>query len=214
MERIKPFAFIALLALAIGCAQHTRTADLSLDGETMYSQLSGFLGTATSSSVQISQPGDSNLSSQFGQWAQDPNASVYFSQQGSLGPVQSVASLSDFSVFYPNSNGQTLTASSIADIQIFFVDDPASDGHHTGLLVAIEPTGQTGYTVTVFTSSSDPTTGKGQYSTTLNDASGNTLVLQSSDTDSNGNLNSVIQLQVFANGSYIGQFSTLVGFTQ
>lgn len=212
MERFKLLLSCALLALAMGCAQHSRTVeDPGIDGSTMYNQLNGFLG-GTDTSISIAQPGGSNTST-FQQWAMDPAASVYFSQEGALGPVASVASLSDFSAFgVPGGIGM------VNDIQIFFVDDPASDGHHNGLLVAIQPFGQQGYVVSVFTSNGDPDASKDGFTTVLSGDTG-TVILQSSDVDSNGNLNNVIQLQVSTvdsggNQNQIGQFSTLVGFTQ
>jgi hypothetical protein len=220
MNSIK-FLFFSLVFFSLsGCSNHTREANAGIDYDTMMSNLNSFIGGSTtangsSSSGSISVQSQNGNTTDFASLVQSgTNIKVYFAEApGSLGPVVSVASFSDFG-FVGRSD---LDYSQISDIQIFFVDGTLNEQRTFGLLIAIRAASQaegatsTGYETYAFTGTSPDISG-GQLGISISGNNGNSYYARTNDVDKNGNLDDVIQIKISDGESDqdIGQFSTLV----
>jgi hypothetical protein len=187
MKNLTRILLISLLA-SVGCSNYYRTADPGISASDVYSKYNSVAGQ--SAGVMSAGPDVSS-----------PDTTLYYSEgPGPLGPVVSVAALVDFSPL----GFAGMTTDNISDIVVFFAKSPSA----TSLTVSIS--GMSTQTFTGDGGSSD----HGDYQVTVQGTAGS-LVLESFDADSDGNLPGVIQLHVYtSDGSYIGKFSTLVGFSQ
>lgn len=187
---------------AFGCSNHYRSVPTD-----DFSFVESALGEVVSASASGSEV------SQFQQLAQTPGASIYYSDSVAYGPVESVASLGSFAFF----GRPDLWYGAITEVRIFFVDAFTAQGRQAGLLLAIKEHGQSNFEVKAFVSSRPAEVVGEEYVTVLSSNGQEVLTLRTMYVDEDGELEAVVRMDVsdFSDGgleTYIGQFSTLVGY--
>lgn len=192
-------AAIALLA-SVSCSSRWREADSDIDDTVVMTSLAELGDTGAA--------GAGGLADVLA--LKDQGSSIYYAEApGSLGYVGNVLSLVDFTFL---GAPQGTIANQISNARIFFFDLPTTSSREVGLIVGVKMGSDTfSYSVWKGTAASN----NGKYEATLQGSSSN-IVLRSYDIDQD-DLTSVIQLRVYvieADGqeSYIGKFSTLIGF--
>lgn len=188
--------------LNISCSQQTRTVPTD-DWTYVESVLADITSSATSNEV-----------AQFKQLAETPGASVYFSDSPGYGSPMSVASLGSFAFF----GKPELWVGDIAEVRVFFVDVHTTEGRRSALLLSIKAAGSESFETKAFIGTRASEVQGGEFVAILGDTSGNeVLTLRTDYVDEDNELEGVIRLDVSefdSNGleTYIGQFSTMVGF--
>lgn len=193
---------LVLSVFSVACSQQTRTVPTD-DWTYVESVLADITSSATSNEV-----------AQFKQLAETPGASVYFSDSPGYGSPMSVASLGSFAFF----GKPELWVGTIAEVRVFFVDAPTAEGRKSALLLSIKVAGSESFETKAFLGTRSSEVQGGEFIAILGDASGNeVLTLRTDYVDEDNELEGVIRLDVSefdSNGleTYIGQFSTMVGF--
>ena len=187
------FANLSLVA----CSQQSRENNVSISSEDMLADLDLVAGDVSAASLDVQS---------FTDMANDPRTTIYYASAPSMGPVGMIASILDFSFMY-----EYFTLADVASIRVFFLDLKEGDTHHNALLVDSEL--QSGNIVTdLFWG--DGRVENGQFVVDMiSDDGAAGLKVKSNDITKGGDLNGTIQLKSYLpSGSYIGKFSTLLGF--
>lgn len=199
----------ALIATLSACSTQWREADGQIDAQGVFDILN----------KTYSQSSTSTTVSQFMQYINDPNLAIYFADApGSLGPIASIASFTDFS-FLDASINSPFPHDDLAAIRVFFIDVPTASGRVNGLMFGLRHAQDQNFsTYALMSSSSNPgSVQNGEFAVTLSNGSQDTLYVTSDDVDDHGELKGVIQLHLYqidayGDGNYIGKISTMIGF--
>jgi len=200
LKALKLTLLFALVSV-LGCSNQWRDADAEIDSDDMLSMLEEV------SEAQGSSSGGGALSEALA-FKDDESASIYFGDAPSpLGPVASIASIWDFQFLGADSS---FSWREVSEARVFFFDRPSSgSSRDNGLVVGIKKQGEESFTYYGFTGTG--TLGKDEFVAELDNGSGTQITLRSFDIE-DGDLAPVIQLKIYASGTYIGKFATLVGF--
>jgi|GEM_PF-1588489 hypothetical protein len=204
MKNLSGLLTLTLLPFLLGaCSTQYRTAP-----EADFADIQASLSEVTSAGAS-----DSTLS-QFQQLAQTSGANIYYADSaGSYGPVDSVASLGSFAFMgLPG-----VWVDQIQEVRVFFVDAWTAQGRQAGLLVALKTQGSSSFTVKAFVSSRPSEVDAGEYVAVLASGGTEALTLRTMYVDENDELEGVVRMDVSefdgqGYETYIGQFSTLVGY--
>lgn len=190
-----------IVGASFGCSNHYRNVPID-DFSFIQSSLNEVAAASSGSAV-----------SQFQQMAQMPGASIYYSDSVAYGPVLSVAGLGSFAFF----GRPDLWYGAISEVRIFFVDVFTTQGRQAGLMMAIKEVGKENFEVKAFINTRPVEVVGDEYVAVLGTNGQEQLTLRTMYVDQDGELEGVIRMDVsdFGYGgleTYIGQFSTLVGY--
>lgn len=206
---MKKWIYIALsigflASMNLGCSNQFRSVPVD-DYSFVKASMEEVLGVTSSTTGEIAK---------FQELVALPGASLYYSDApGPYGPVVSVASLSSFGFF----DRPDLNYSSVAEIRIFFVDALTTEGRKSALLVALKEVGASAFEVKAFVGTRATEISDGEFIAVLGNSNQEKLTLRTLYLDENDELEAVVKMDVFdfSEGgleTYIGQFSTMVGF--
>lgn len=202
---MKTLGIILLTALvaSVGCSNQYRSVPMD-DHTFVKASLNEILGVSSASTNEVAQ---------FKQLSEMPGASLYYSDSVAYGAVMSVASLASFSFF----DRPDLWYGMISEVRIFFVDVFTTQGRQAGLLMAIKENGAQDFQVKAFLSTRPSEVVGGEFVAVLGNNGQERLTLRSMYVDEDDELEAIIRLDVSefdgsALETYIGQFSTLVGY--
>ena len=195
------FVFAISILGAAGCSTQYRYAPTD-SGTFIKEQL-----TAASTSNSSSEV------SQFMALANTKGAVLYYSDSEAYGPVLSTTSVSSFAFM----DRPDLSYAGIAYIQLFYVDLLTTSGIETGLMISFREIGSEATQVKVLMGTRSASINEGEYTAVLGSGGKEKLVLKTKYLNDVEDLEPVIRMDVYdfdAEGyeSYIGQFSTMVGY--
>lgn len=193
-------SLVALVVGSFGCSNQFRTGPVD-DGAHIVSELNSL--TATNSSNEIAQ---------ISQLAQS-GAALYYADSPTYGPVMSVLSF-PFSDSFNFLGRSDLRLGMIEQVKVIFVDAHTAQGRQAGLLLSIKEFGKNAE-VRGFIGSA--MIDNDEYVAVLELGGGNKLVLATLYVDDDGELENIVRMEAFladsaGNETFIGQFSTLVGY--
>jgi hypothetical protein len=191
MDAMKRLALILLTLTLAACSNSWREGDSGRDP----TEVAAMLKEIQDAQAQGTANGDVSTA-----LAHADTAVIYFADApGSLGPVGSILSLSDYSFL-----GLT-SQPTMQQVRVFFLDN----GADVSLIIGIDQ-GQGSFQYYAFTGTA--TYDGGVMEAQLQGSTGS-LIVQSDDVKGS-TLNDVIQLSYFnaSSGDYIGMNSTLVGY--
>lgn len=200
-DQMKTRLFVALLTVVtltqVACSKQWRENYVSVSSDQMLADLDMIAGDVAAASLDVQS---------FSEMAQDPRTTVYYASAPTMGPVGMIASILDFSFMY-----EYFSLAEVTSIRVFFLDFKDGDTHHNALLVDAELFDGTIVTDLFW---GDGRVENGQFVVDLvSDDGAAGLSVKSNDVSKNSELNGTIQLKSYLpSGSYIGKFSTLVGF--
>lgn len=191
-------AFLFLMFITLGqvaCSKQWRENNVALTSQEVFAQLDLVSAMDVGGGYQ-----------DFVNLAYDPYTTVYFADSVVMGPSPAlVASILDFSfMLNPFYLGEVQT------IKVFFLDYRDGDYRDNALLVSAELQG--GSSTDIFWGQG--TVNDGQFVVDMvSDDGAAGITLKSYDVSKSGDLNGTIQLKTYLYpDSYIGKFSTLVGY--
>ena len=139
-------------------------------------------------------------------------AVVYFADAPSdLGGVRSLLSFDDFSFMGSNAFGYSWNTIANARVFAFVRPSATGAGYDVGLVIGVDQSGSGNFAYHGFNGQGGGAQDN-EFVITMNGGAGS-FELQSYDVVG-GELADVIQFKVFQNGEFLGQFSTLVAYTQ
>jgi hypothetical protein len=197
---------ISLLLMALGgCSNQYREAD-----EVTVDELLSALNQVQEASAAGST---TSLVSEILKLQEDPNTYIYYSYgPGPLGPPASVAAILSFDRF-GFSDGDDFDYTELAEVQVFFFDTSNELGRQFALILGVRKLGET--SLKYIGMKGTGAIGEKDLYATLEGENKQTLIFRSNDID-DGELATVIQLRVYEGSSggesFVGKFSTLVGF--
>lgn len=200
---------ISTLALGLlpGCSTHWTEAEPGIDSDGLMSRLDEV-------EVEASGVGAAGDLQAFLTLAGEEMATIYFAEApGTLGPIESVFSVFDFSFL-----GEEIFMEDIQEVEIYFVDLNSESHRDNGLLIRLVVADQPKYYVFMSTDDFPSQVANQQLLTSVTGERGQVVLRTYDLQDDEDTLMGVIQLKI----SYIdpedgleygaGQFSTLVGF--
>ncbi len=187
--------FVTLTQVA--CSKQTRENYVAISSEDMLADLDLVAGDVSAASLDVQS---------FQDMANDPRTTIFYASAPTMGPIGLIASILDFSFMY-----EYFYLAEVTSIRVFFLDLKEGDTHHNALLVDAELIDGTIVTDMFW---GDGRVDNGQFVVNLiSDDGAGGLTVKSNDISKSGDLNGTIQLKSYLpSGSYIGKFSTLVGF--
>lgn len=181
----------------VACSKQTRENYVSISSDEMMADLDLVAGGASTAGVGAQD---------FMDMAYDPGTTIYYASAPTMGPIGMIASILDFSFMY-----EYFTLRDVGAIRIFFLDYKDGDTHNNALLVDAELLDENIVT-DVFWGNGRVENGQFVVDLVSDDGAAG-LIVKSNDISKGGDLNGTIQLKSYLpQGSYVGKFSTLVGF--
>ena len=162
---------------------------------------------------QTAASASSTEMNRFLQLAKTPGAAVYYSDSEVYGPVLSTASLASFA-FIDRSD---LWYGNIDYIQLFYVDLLTTEGSETAMMISFRESGSETLQTKILFGTRKAVIDNGEYVAVLGVGDQEKLVLRTRYLNDAEDLEPVLRMDVFdfdAAGieSYVGQFSTMVGY--